>query len=118
MDSTSTDSGTLSQGETPCWAPLERLLGNELCDHFMWMFDVELADGRRLNAYKNIWTRRYFHLDDLGRTYYYVGDHHYRKVAADVAIEVVLEDRAVYELSPDEEAALSAAISRGRGARD
>ena len=33
----------------------------------MWMFEVELEDGRKLHAYKHWWTRGYIHLTLDGR---------------------------------------------------
>ena len=38
---------------------------------FMWMFAVELEDGKRLDAYKHRWSRRYLHLTDKGRAFVY-----------------------------------------------
>jgi hypothetical protein len=61
----------LPPGE-PAWEPLLKLAPNHIGD-FMWMFAVELEDGRRLDAYKHWWTRRYLHLTGKGRVF--VFDH-------------------------------------------
>ena len=37
----------------------------------MWMFEVELENGTRVQAYKHIHTRRYAHLDQDGVGYVY-----------------------------------------------
>ena len=36
-------------------------VGEEVCRDFMWMFEVELSNGKRLQAYKHADTRRYIH---------------------------------------------------------
>lgn len=64
-------SGRMLPIDTPTWQPLLDFAPEEIED-FMWMFDVELADGTRLHAYKHWWTRRYVHLADDGRAFYYV----------------------------------------------
>ena len=38
----------------------------------MWMFEVELEDGRRVHAYKHWWTRRYLHLSLDGCAFAYI----------------------------------------------
>jgi len=55
------------RSDTPVWQPLLDLAP----DHFMWMFEVELEDGRKLHAYKHWWTRRYIHLTLGGRSFAY-----------------------------------------------
>ncbi|MEX2107821.1 MAG: hypothetical protein WD827_02900 [Solirubrobacterales bacterium] len=63
----------MSQYETPNWDPLiDFLAGN-----FMWMHEVELADGTRLHAYKHRETRRYLHLSSDGRAFFYSADGFY-----------------------------------------
>ena len=37
--------GTLRQYERPVWQPLLDLVGEELVEWFMWMHEIELADG-------------------------------------------------------------------------
>jgi hypothetical protein len=41
----------------------------------MWMFEVELSDGRSLQAYKHIDTRCYVHLAADGQAYFYEHPH-------------------------------------------
>ena len=50
------------------WTPLERMLGTELCESFMYM-------GRSgdLYLYKHIDTRRYLNLDAEGQCFRYTG---------------------------------------------
>jgi hypothetical protein len=43
--------GRMVQGEHPHWQPLLNLVGEEGAGGFMWMFEVELEDGRRVQAY-------------------------------------------------------------------
>lgn len=44
-------SGKVVQGDTPDWQPLYDLVGAELADWFMWMFEIELADGARVHEW-------------------------------------------------------------------
>lgn len=54
--------GTVVQAETPSWAALEAAVGLVLAPGFMWMFEIRLADGTRVDAYKHVVSRRYLHL--------------------------------------------------------
>ncbi len=107
--------GEMRQGETPDWAPLEAVLGSdELCAHFMWMFDVELTGGTVLNAYKHRWTRGYLHLAPDGRAFWYVGDQGYNRVDLHTAIAAVFRDQACWRPTRSEKAALRTALRRAR----
>ena len=55
--------GSITQGERPDWGPLLDAVDEQLTDDFMWMFEVLLANGTPLQAYKHRMTRRYVHLD-------------------------------------------------------
>jgi hypothetical protein len=72
--------GRSIQGDTPNWRPLLELVGDALVGDFMWMFEVQLADGRQLHAYKHIDTRGYVHLDLDGKAFCYVPPDRYRRV--------------------------------------
>jgi hypothetical protein len=63
----------------PNWEPILHL-ARIYVDEFMWMGEIELTGGTRLQAYKNYWTRRYIHLDDEANAFAYRGDELYRKV--------------------------------------
>ena len=63
----------------PNWEPILHL-ARIYVDEFMWMCEVELKGGTRLQAYKHYWTRRYIHLDDKANAFEYRGDDLYRKV--------------------------------------
>lgn len=63
----------------PNWEPLLHL-ARIYVEEFMWMGEVELTGGTRLQAYKNYWTRRCIHLDDESNAFEYRGDDLYRKV--------------------------------------
>jgi hypothetical protein len=68
------------------WEPLLRAVGNELTRSFMWMFEVVLTDGTKLQAYKHVATRCYMHLDDAGRAYQCGDAGDYLRVPLPVAI--------------------------------
>jgi hypothetical protein len=78
--------GQLRQHERPEWKPLVRLLGDELAPWFMWMCELELADGARVQAYKHVATRRYVHLADDGRALVTIADGAYRAISPELAI--------------------------------
>lgn len=78
--------GDVVQCERPNFEPLVCAVGHELASWFMWMFDVELADGTTLDAYKHVTTRRYLHLDATGRAFRYDETGRYQTVAAPIAI--------------------------------
>src|SRR2546421_11396856 len=95
--------GEMRDGDTPDWAPLEALLGSdELCGHFMWMFDVELEDGTILNAYKHRWTRRYLHLAGDGRAFWYVKGRLYGRVDPHRVLEAVFDNWECCDPTPTE----------------
>jgi len=71
--------GRLTERREPTWDPLFEFAPDEVLD-FMWMFELELADGSRAQAYKHRWTREYLYLDVFGRTYVRVGRVTYREV--------------------------------------
>ena len=105
--------GEMRGADVPDWKPLETILGSdELCAYFMWMFEVELADGTVLNAYKHRLTRCYLHLAADGRTYYYAGDHNYGTVDPAVAIAAVFRGRVRPSLTASERRALRSALRR------
>jgi hypothetical protein len=105
--------GRMRGHQVPDWRSLEALLGSDdLCAHFMWMFDVELEDGTVLNAYKHRWTRCYFHLVDDGRAFYYVTDHLYAETDPHAAINAVFADWESCKPTAEERRALRAALRR------
>jgi hypothetical protein len=113
--------GARHRDDTPNWAPLEDLLGDELCAHFMWMGAVELEDGTRLDMYKHRWTRCYFHLSRDGRTFYYIWpdddmdeEERYREWEPYAAIEAVFEHWECCTPTENERAALRAALRKAR----
>jgi hypothetical protein len=80
--------GRLIQYKRPDWAPLEAVIGDELPGWFMWMHEIELADGSHVHAYKHWHTRRYLHLTSDGRAFIYEPSAHYHQVdLADAIVE-------------------------------
>jgi hypothetical protein len=63
--------GEATRSDSPVWQPLLDLVGTYLVGDFMWMFEVELEDGRSLHAYKHWRTRRYIHLTTDGHAFVY-----------------------------------------------
>lgn len=59
---------TLAPPSAPNWAPLE-LAALDQCPYFMHMCRLTGTDGRTVEQYKHIDTRRYLNLDDSGRAY-------------------------------------------------
>ena len=66
---TSSITGFVIEERAPDFAPLESVVGAGLAIWFMWMFEVELDDGRHLHVYKHLVTRRYLHLSRAGEAF-------------------------------------------------
>jgi len=81
--------GETTKTQEPTWEPLLEL-ASEHIDDFMWMFEVELEDGTKVQAYKHWWTRRYLHLTDELRAYVYGEGSIYYEVWAEDLLELVL----------------------------
>lgn len=77
--------------DEPDWKPLEDLLGVDLVGAFMWMFEVDLADGTSVHAYKHVATRAYIYLAVDGRTFVYVRSDHYREIPPHVAVALAFD---------------------------
>lgn len=95
MTSKRTLAGVICDATSPVWAPLEDLVGEEVCGYFMWMYAVELQDGARLHAYKHHMTRAYIHLAEDGRTFTYTATGRYREIDRCAAVVLAFEP---YEL--------------------
>jgi hypothetical protein len=78
------------QGHTPDWRPLLEVAGDEVTRGFMWMYDVRLASGRYLQAYKHVYTRRYVFLDAGCNAFAYLGHERYGPIALADALEAAL----------------------------
>jgi hypothetical protein len=79
--------GTMLESQRLVWQPLLDLVGEQLVEWFMWMFEVELADGSRVHGYKHVATRRYFHLGEDGRAFAYRSVDRYVEISRREAIE-------------------------------
>ncbi len=75
--------GDVVNCETPVWEPLLGL-ARVYVDEFMWMHEIELDNGTRLQAYKHWWTRRYIHLDGEGNAWFYREDGRYEQLVGDI----------------------------------
>ena len=47
------------------------MLGSEHLAEYAWMHEIDLEDGRRLQSYKHLRSRRYLHLDGYGKRWLY-----------------------------------------------
>lgn len=83
--------GAVVQAEDPSWSSLEAVLGTELARWFMWMYELRLEDGTRVDAYKHVATRRYLHLSATGSALRYGVDGHYLGVDLASAITTAFE---------------------------
>lgn len=110
--------GTRRQSDNPDWSALEALLDVELCGHFMWMCEIELEDGCRVDAYKHRWTRHYLHLAEDGRAFIFFDargeEGLYLEVDAYTAILEAFEGRGCIEFTPAEQDALTRALNVAR----
>jgi hypothetical protein len=69
-----------SDREIPDWGPLVLAIGCRAAGDFMWMYELAMADGLRIQAYKHVETRRYLFLDRFGGAFTYVGEAAYERV--------------------------------------
>jgi hypothetical protein len=106
--------GQLLQYDTPNWEPLRHLVGDEVTGWFMWMHEVELADGERLQAYKHVATRRYLHVAEDGRTFVFAGEQAYMPVGRRDAVDAALRDWELLIPRPDDMVAVRAALAHVR----
>jgi hypothetical protein len=113
-----TISGRPTGTREPDWQPLIALVGLELVVWFMWMSQLELADGAVVNAYKHWSTRRYLHLAADGRAFAYMGSDRYLEVTVEQAVqEAFFEwDEVLPSPEPEDLAALDAVLRRTRSA--
>ena len=58
--------------ETPNWIPLEKALSAEQCGDFMYMGRA-VYDGKEIELYKHVYTRRYLNIDSQGNFYCFTG---------------------------------------------
>ncbi|HEV3130134.1 MAG TPA: hypothetical protein VGY32_14215 [Solirubrobacteraceae bacterium] len=106
-------SGRTVQVTQPNWDALRSLVDDELADRFMWMSEVELEDGTRLNAYKDHMSRRYLHLADDRRAFYFTDDAYYHEVDPRTALMALYIDVAeTARLDEVEQAALRLALAK------
>jgi hypothetical protein len=90
MPSKRTIRGTLRVHDNPVWEPLLTLVGRHGVVWFMWMGEVELADGSVLHIYKHSATRRSLHLCTDDRAFVFVGDHSYREADPHEMVDLVI----------------------------
>jgi hypothetical protein len=82
--------GTMVEADDPTWEPLLAAVGGHHAEWFKWMYEIELADGSRVHAYKHVITRCYMHLSEDGRAFSSIGHHRYREIDPDYAAELGL----------------------------
>jgi hypothetical protein len=70
--------GRFTERREPIWEPLLEVLPEDIED-FMWMGEVRLTDGTRVQFYKHYWTRCYLLLDLGGRTWIQKDDDRYEE---------------------------------------
>lgn len=75
--------GNIVNYEQPVWEPLLGL-ARIYIDEFMWMGEIELDNGIRLQAYKHYWTRRYLYLDGERNAWLYREDGRYEQLVDDI----------------------------------
>jgi hypothetical protein len=102
--------GTMRQSECPVWRPLLDLVGERLVEWFMWMHEIELADGSAVHAYKHVATRRYLHLSEDGRAFAYRGKWRYAEIATCDALDEAFADWEELLPQPTDPEAVRAAL--------
>ena len=80
--------GTMQDHEAPDWEPLRAVAGDELLDYVMWMYEVRLRDGTRVQ---------------------YAGEERYRPWRLDRVLWRMAMD--VRDVAPDDELQLAALLA-------
>jgi hypothetical protein len=93
MRSARVQRGSVVNSEHPDWRPLLGLVREEVAGEFMWMFEVELDDGSRVQAYKHVDTRRYVHLGAEGGAFRFEAPRSYRPAPALDEVRAALASR-------------------------
>src|ERR1700753_3161339 len=94
--------GHLLHVEAPTWDPLLELIGDRLIRWFMWMSTVELSDGREIQAYKHVPTRRSPHLGNDGSAFAYTQRSRYRQIGHWDAVREAFEGWQDLHPGPDD----------------
>jgi len=82
---------TVLQHETSDWTPLVQVIGDELARWFMWMCEIQLANGAKAHAYKHRATRRYLWLTADGRALASTVSGRYVPIACGQGVRMALE---------------------------
>ena len=106
---------TVVQAENPSWASIEAALGTELAGWFMWMYELRLDDGTRVDAYKHVTTRRYLHLSVAGLALRYGVEGRY--LGVDLASAITTAFEGWHRAAPGQRDVrlLAAAVASARG---
>lgn len=78
----------------------------------MWMHEIRLVDGSRLDAYKHVTTRRYLHLAPDGAAFAWRFDSTYRRIALAAAIVAAFDGWENAQPPPSDRQALCTAVAR------
>jgi hypothetical protein len=106
--------GTVVQAENPLWAPLETVVGTELAGWFMWMSEIRLRDGTRVDAYKHVATRRYLHLGQTGTAFVHDVENRYLPMDLAAAITDAFNGWECGRPAPGELRLLAATVASAR----
>ena len=106
--------GTVVQAQNPLWAPLETAVGTELAGWFMWMYEIRLGDGTRVDAYKHVATRRYLHLAQTGTAFAHKVESRYHPMDLAAAITDAFQGWERGRPAPGEVRLLAAAVASAR----
>src|SRR4051812_48028900 len=106
--------GTVVQAAHPSWSSLEGVVGTDLAGWFMWMYELRLDDGTRVDAFKHVATRRYLHLSATGWALRYAVDGRYFSVDLASAITTAFEGWQCAEPGPRDMKLLAAAVASSR----
>jgi hypothetical protein len=80
MEPDRTIAGQIVHGVVADWRPLDKCMRDELVPWFVWIGEIELEDGTRVQSYRFVPTDRDVHLAKDGRAFECVADGRYRYV--------------------------------------
>jgi hypothetical protein len=107
--------GEMLSRRRPKWRPLIDLVGDDLTEWFMWMYEAELEGvAETIHAYKHRCTRSYLFLTRTGDAYAYTTRDRYVPASPADELEALAQDWEGLRMPDDARVQLAAATARAR----
>jgi hypothetical protein len=104
--------GRAVQVDRPDWTALEQLVSAELADRFIWMSEVELQDGTRVQVYKDNSAGRFLNLSQARQAFHYRDGRYHDVDPRTALLGLYIDLDAGARLDAVEQAALRLALAK------